>query len=398
MFMYKDRLIITLVVISVISILLTSTYDGELNFKKMYSNIKNIQPRNESSVKNNYSSSSQIDLSNLYQQYKMKPLDKGVLDIANVGNGLEKLNKVPCDEQSLLMVSRTLNNSSFIKEAIILLRRFADTCPNSVGELIEAGNISYNISEFQEALDLADKALHELPSANLATFLRARALKKLGRPEEALRSYADFIRTYGNESKIGAQIFSDIAQLYASIGKFCEAASSIQTYLGFDRLQRTSEAFEKEIDNYENIGKCKGRYAKGNEELLVIDDDSIVARVTINGIKGNFLVDTGASFVSVTPNFAQKANLKSAFSNKFTAQTANGITEVGLTIIEKIGLGRLSAAEVPAFIMEKPLQNGIDGLLGLSFLSRFNIKTRGKTMIISNTTSFDPLDQDNTLH
>ena len=64
--------------------------------------------------------------------------------------------------------------------------------------------------------------------------------------------------------------------------------------------------------------------------------------------------------------------------------TANGETEAQLVTLDTIDLGCLSARKVPGLVMVKSLQKGLDGLLGMSFLSRFKVSTEGKFMTISN--------------
>lgn len=60
--------------------------------------------------------------------------------------------------------------------------------------------------------------------------------------------------------------------------------------------------------------------------------------------------------------------------------TANGSTKGGLTRADKVRLGKLEAQNVPVVVQKSDQKNfggGIDGLLGMSFLSRFEMQVAG---------------------
>lgn len=98
-----------------------------------------------------------------------------------------------------------------------------------------------------------------------------------------------------------------------------------------------------------------------------------IARAEINGIAGSFLIDTGASFVTLSPSFAAKAKPTYIKAGPVELQTANGNANGTLATVDLITLSGLSAAGVPTVVASKQLGDGIDGLLGMSFLSRFTI-------------------------
>ena len=98
-----------------------------------------------------------------------------------------------------------------------------------------------------------------------------------------------------------------------------------------------------------------------------------MVRAEINGVAGTFLVDTGASLVAVSPAFAERARLSYVKTDRVQLETANGPTSAVLATADAIELSGLSAAGVPAIVLDKVFATGIDGLLGMSFLSRFVI-------------------------
>ena len=324
-----------------------------------------------------------IAYSDLYEKYKISPISKSAFRLVDLSEQFNNLQKEPCDRNAIYRASRILAGNSYKREAVNLLIGFSDICPDSVGDVIAAGNILYEIGDFKEALKVADKSVHMDPSANLGLYLRARTLRQLGSHQEALKAYVDLIRTYEDQSGLRLDVFTDMARSYAALGNYCEAASTIQTYIAFDHESRASNTLDLEIQNYETMGACGSDSDNGIVEHLRLGNGAIYARIMINGVVGNFLVDTGASFVSITPEFASKANIKSIRNAGLLMQTANGVSKADIAAIETIKLGKLTAKYVPSVIMEKGLGKGVDGLLGLSFLSKFDITTRGKVMTIS---------------
>ncbi len=100
----------------------------------------------------------------------------------------------------------------------------------------------------------------------------------------------------------------------------------------------------------------------------------IPARVLVNGTAaGNFIVDTGASTVSMSTRFARQLGLDLGGARPIKVMTASGPEQALLTRVARIELAGAVAEEVDVVVMADPGGPGADGLLGLSFLSRFHM-------------------------
>jgi aspartyl protease family protein len=89
-----------------------------------------------------------------------------------------------------------------------------------------------------------------------------------------------------------------------------------------------------------------------------------IATGDINGEPVVFLVDTGATDVSVPESLAEKLGLRKGM--KGYAQTANGTVGIYATTIDKLTLGNLEFYDVPASI--NPGMKDMEVLLGMSAL------------------------------
>jgi aspartyl protease family protein len=103
-----------------------------------------------------------------------------------------------------------------------------------------------------------------------------------------------------------------------------------------------------------------------------------VATGTINDIPVVFLLDTGASDISVPGDLAQKLGLKRGRAMVY--QTANGAIQVYATRLTKVDLGGIVLGQVRASI--NPNMQGDEVLLGMSFLKHLEFTQRGDELII----------------
>src|SRR5205814_326967 len=84
-------------------------------------------------------------------------------------------------------------------------------------------------------------------------------------------------------------------------------------------------------------------------------------------------VDTGASYVTISQRFAQRLGLDLSTSGLLKVRTAGGTREGRLARVQTIRVGTLSAQGVDVAVVDS-LPEELDGLLGLSFLSRFSVR------------------------
>jgi aspartyl protease family protein len=98
----------------------------------------------------------------------------------------------------------------------------------------------------------------------------------------------------------------------------------------------------------------------------------------INGHAVDFLVDTGATQVAIPEHVARIIGLQPG--RAYQAQTAAGIVLAHATRIGQLQLGGLEARDVAGAILANPGSEEI--LLGMSFLSRFDIVIREGEMWI----------------
>lgn len=103
-----------------------------------------------------------------------------------------------------------------------------------------------------------------------------------------------------------------------------------------------------------------------------------VADGFINGKRVTFLLDTGASDISVPGELADKLGLQRGPAQQY--HTANGTITGYLTRLDSVRLGDIELENVRASI--NPREQGDELLLGMSFLKNLDFTQRGDTLTI----------------
>jgi aspartyl protease family protein len=97
-------------------------------------------------------------------------------------------------------------------------------------------------------------------------------------------------------------------------------------------------------------------------------DGHFAVRAEVNGMRTMMLVDTGASFVTLTPRDAAAAGVDtSGLSYGLPIQTANGMIEAAPVVIDRLAVGSIERRNVRALVA--PQGSLRESLLGMSFLN-----------------------------
>lgn len=112
--------------------------------------------------------------------------------------------------------------------------------------------------------------------------------------------------------------------------------------------------------------------------------DHVIVPVEINrSVIGYFMVDTGASVVSFSRQFAQKLRLDLENAQVTRVVLADGKRVQARRItLSSVRVGSARADNVEAVVLPRPPGAKIDGLLGMSFLRNFMMEMQGNKMIL----------------
>lgn len=100
---------------------------------------------------------------------------------------------------------------------------------------------------------------------------------------------------------------------------------------------------------------------------------------SINNHAIQFLIDTGATSVSITQAEAERIGLRYRNGRRVLTQTANGVVPAHLTVLDSIRVGEVEVRNVEAIVIPGQLSHV---LLGNSFLTRFLMKRENDVMTL----------------
>jgi aspartyl protease family protein len=292
---------------------------------------------------------------------------------------LSELKREPCDQTSINNLGIALDRSGYRREAAEGLYNFVPACGEPVEGLRQSVNIYLKLTDYARATEVANEYVRRLPQNSTAHYLRAIALQESGEIEKSLSDFSDTIELFGTDkTKISSVVFTRMARAYATLGKFCEASTAILTWVAYDPVHRDNTQSQRLVFDYDQRGNCRATTNQVKQRYPIARRGAVITvKAEINGVKGNFLLDTGATYVTIKSTFNDRANVPVKDAREITLLTANGPAKGLLSHADKVVLGGLEATNVPIVVQktdERSYGVAIDGLLGMSFLSRFEIQ------------------------
>ena len=300
---------------------------------------------------------------------------------------LAELNREPCDQRAIADLGKALDDAGYRREAANAHIKFSQTCGGQAASLRAAVNILLKLSDYAHAVTVATDLIALEPYNDNGFFLRAVAHDRAGSYQKAIDDYVTAIELFGNKDRIASVSYMGIARSYEKQGRFCDAVVPLQSWISLNPARNDTSQVRAIIDDYMKKGKCS--LPTGSEETFPVPRQrgSVTLPVAINGKRGVFVLDTGATFVALKRAFAQKASVAVDEGSAVRLHTANGITDGKLGRAATIQLRSLRAKDVPIVVEDDAkatFGDGVDGLLGMSFLSRFKVTIDTQVVKISN--------------
>jgi aspartyl protease family protein len=160
-----------------------------------------------------------------------------------------------------------------------------------------------------------------------------------------------------------------------------------QTLHGVKLLSADSQSATFEIDGSKQtlqLGQAAHLAPKVDKSSVALSADHgghFFATGNVNGTTVRFLVDTGASYVAIDTNTAERIGLDYRSGKKGVISTANGVIPVYRVMLNQVRLGDISLNLVEGVVVEG--QGLPIALLGMSFLNRTEMQRDGDRMVLT---------------
>jgi len=121
--------------------------------------------------------------------------------------------------------------------------------------------------------------------------------------------------------------------------------------------------------------------AESRHVITIAPDDQGMYYVngSINGFQVRFIVDTGATLISMNRQHARRIGLQYRLEGRrSTSSTAAGIAPIYIVTLDRVRVGDLELRNIEAAVHDSDFPRTI--LLGNSFLSKVSIKREGRLL------------------
>ena len=303
-------------------------------------------------------------------------------EVANqptIAQKLDELRREPCDQTAIFQLQKALDDAGYRREAANALIHFSEHCGDNAAALRRAANILFSLTDYQQMAQVSGKIIQVLPDNDNGYYLRALAYDGLKDYHRAIADYVTSIELFFDKSRIASVGYMHMSDDYAALGQYCETMRPIREWIALNPARNDTSQTRFILAGLARKGHCTAEASINGGETIIASGGGKVINVVVqvNGTRGRFLLDTGATFVSVRRSFATAAKLVVREESQIELHTANGIGKAVLGRADTVELGKLQAHDVTVAVQsdtDGAYGRGIDGLLGMSFLSRFDVK------------------------
>jgi clan AA aspartic protease (TIGR02281 family) len=287
---------------------------------------------------------------------------------------LDQVTREPCDNVAFTALAKLMETAGYPRESAKSLEAYNRSCTFSE-EMLQSAYAAYTrIGDHRAALNVADELVKSDPASYDYRFMRGSAHENAHNYKAALADYISTLDLFPDLSDVAGSQFYQVSLIYDKLGKPCDAIGPLETFISYNVKERQSQQIAKLISDYSRKGNCAVTYASGSARVVIAPNNLV--DVTINGSRARMIIDTGATLVSLTPEMAARARITPDATDLVEVKVVGGQLKQATGYAETLQLAEATAANVPVLIAigsKDAFGRGIDGLLGMSFLSRYTV-------------------------
>jgi clan AA aspartic protease (TIGR02281 family) len=219
-----------------------------------------------------------------------------------------------------------------------------------------AGVQAYRLGDYESAIHYFKRTLmHDAENTNAHYYL-ALALDNMGLTSDAAAEYA-YVINQGQEANIVSYAKSRL-----------DALKPTASMLPNNTIAMIASGNQITPVVYRGSASQVAVPLKSNKNALIVDAILTQGRARSDG---SFIIDTGATYTSISHEMAQQLGLNLENSETVFITTANGRIEVPKVTIQTLNVNGLEAHNIEATVIPVRKGSSFSGLLGLSFIRQF---------------------------
>lgn len=278
-----------------------------------------------------------------------------------------------CDARALTVSATAALGTGHAADVLDATERYMRAC----GPSARVGALRYTahqqVGDVAAALEDASALVDGAPLTPTYRLWKARTNEQL---KHWLEAAADYQRALELDPSLSSQLGAHLPQVLAKADRPCDAVRVIDSVVAHS--PSLEPALREDRERFSTTGHCEPASSGTATVRGAPGARGFLSRASVNGVEGNFLIDTGAAFVSVSQSFAQRIGLKLKAGKSITLITAAGPRHATLVTVPSVRLQGLEAHSVEVAVADDDaMGKQWDGLLGNSFLSRFQVHLDG---------------------
>ncbi len=276
-----------------------------------------------------------------------------------------------CNRPNAKRLAELLEQSGHVGEAAQALDAVVDGCPPERALTEQALALHRKAGDRGASAALADQLIKEHPEAASGYGHRGALRQEVGDTSAALVDFRQALRLDPGLD-VAARGLAELVETREP----CTAADALDDFLGFASPDDAG-ALRLRSDRLRERGGCRRERIEGGKAVVPFrrEQDVMVVDVIVGDIHaGRMLLDTGASTVAITAAFAERVGLDWRDGETFYVGTAGGVTTAHAVRLDSLSLGAARVDGVQAAVVSHmSLGEDVDGLLGNTFLSHFEV-------------------------
>ena len=277
-----------------------------------------------------------------------------------------------CNMGVALRLSGLLTKTEHVAEARDVLTRSVENCPARAPMLHALVGVNRKLGRTNDAFKVATALIEHRPRRARGYALRAELYRDLGRLDEAQRDF----ETAFELDPTRAETARELSGLLEEGGRHCDAAGVLDDVLAHGNPDRAA-GLRARSDRLRRDGGCPRERVEGGRVIVPFQrvQDVMVVDVRINDkVTARMLLDTGASSVALTRPLANRLGLDISKGKPLRVATVGGVVSAQRVLLDSVALGGARVEKVRAAVVEAMVLSDAEGLLGNSFLSRFDYR------------------------
>lgn len=190
----------------------------------------------------------------VYQRLGIAPLPAKLVASSQISSGLTRLAREPCDKTAIFAFGEALVSAQELRRASDAYAAFAATCPNGDGEQYRAAELLFLLGDTEKVIAVTDALITRNPAIPSYRYLRGRALANAKRYADAVEDYKSTIELYKNPRDVGEWVFVEMANIYATMGRPCDAVTTMLAWIAIDRSARDTLSARRKVEAYSAKG------------------------------------------------------------------------------------------------------------------------------------------------